>query len=160
MLPDFLIEKAKNDKLNPIARARVFKKLIDRFGLKTGEIAKRIGKSSSYVSNALRLLSLPEALKDGLVAGFISSGHGRALAAISNKRKMITAYKQVLRQEGTVRMAEALARKITRRRRRKAKTDPLLKIKKEIAQALDGATEPLLKKIHSLLTKPNLLKGQ
>lgn len=144
-------------KLNPIAQAKALKKLIDKSGLKTKEVAKRIGKSSSYVSNTLRLLKLPEALKDGLVSGLISAGHARALAAIDSKKAMVTAYKQILRQEGTVRMAEALARKIKGKKR---KTASLRKIKKEISQAFKRAPEPLLRKIHRLLTKPNLSKGQ
>lgn len=155
MLPDSLIKRAKEERLNPIKQARLFKKLVNKFGLSTGTIAKRIGKSPSYVSNTFRLLTLPEALQDGLVTGLISSGHARALAAIDDKKAMINGYKQILREEGSVRMAEALARKIKGK-----KPDPLKEIKKEIAQALKKAPEPLLKKIHRLLTKPNLFKGQ
>ena len=112
MLPDTLIEEVRKEKLGAIARAKILKRLIDEFGLTTGEIAKRIGRSPSYVSNTLRLLTLPEALKDGLASGQISPGHARALAAIGDKRKMIAAYKQILREEGSVREAEALARKM------------------------------------------------
>lgn len=186
MLPDSLIEKAKSKELKPIGRAKVFKKLIDEFGLTTGEIAKRIGKSSSYVSNTLRLLTLPEALRDGLASGLIFSGHGRALAAIVDQRMMIVAYKQILRKEGSVREAEELARRLKKKTAGKSKEKReivLEKMKRKISQALDGArvdlshsrvqtrisislrgndgkTEDWLKKVYRRLTRPNSSKGQ
>ena len=169
MLPD--------KKKNPIAQARVFQRLIDKSELTVTQVAKRIHRSPSYVSNTLRLLSLPEALQDALISGLIMAGHGRALAAISDKRAMITAYKEILKKDGSVRMAEALARKMKKKKVRH------LKIKKGISRALGGAkvelsrsrvqsrivitlkggyekTEPHLRKIYQRLTKPNLVKGQ
>jgi len=185
MLPDSLIEKAKNEKINPIARAKLFKRLISRFGLKTGEAAKRIGRSPSYISNTLRLLTLPEALKDALVSGLISAGHARALAAIVDQRKMISAYKQILRQDGSVRMAEALAQEAKKSAgKSKKKTDDVFKkMERKISQALDGAevnlassrvqtkisisfkgsnkkTKRWLRQIYCRLINPNLSKGQ
>ena len=76
------------------------------------EIARRVGKSQAYVSNSLRLLTLPDALKDGLLSGLISEGHARALAAIVDSRLMIEAYKIVLKESGSVRRAEDLARRM------------------------------------------------
>jgi ParB family chromosome partitioning protein len=85
---------------------------MNEFGLTTSEIAVRIGKSVAYVSNSLRLLSLPDALKDGLLSGLITEGHARALAAIDDPGLMIEAYKIVLRESGSVRRAEELARRM------------------------------------------------
>jgi ParB family chromosome partitioning protein len=85
---------------------------MNEFGLTTSEIAVRIGKSVAYVSNSLRLLSLPDALKDGLLSGLISEGHARALAAIDDSSLMIEAYKIILRESGSVRRAEELARRM------------------------------------------------
>ena len=65
-----------------------------------------------FVSNSLRLLSLPDALKDGLLSGLISEGHARALAAIDDSNLMIEAYKIILRESGSVRRAEELARRM------------------------------------------------
>lgn len=59
----------------------------------------------------MRLLELPDALKDGLITGVISEGHARALAAIPEKQQMIEAYKMILREGGSVRRAEELARR-------------------------------------------------
>jgi ParB family chromosome partitioning protein len=85
---------------------------MNEFGLTTSEIAVRIGKSVAYVSNSIRLLSLPDALKDGLLSGLISEGHARALAAIDDQQLMVEAYKIILRESGSVRRAEELARRM------------------------------------------------
>lgn len=186
MLPDSLIERVREEKLDPVKRAKLFRRLIDEFGLTTGKIAKRIRKSPSYVSNTLRLLDLPEALKDGLVSGLITPGHGRALAAIEDQKMMVAAYKQILRNEGSVREAESLARKIKKKTVGKIKkklTESFEKMEKGLSRVLGGAkvelsrsrsqtrilisqkgnldqTEPWLKKIYWRLTKPSLPKGQ
>jgi ParB-like chromosome segregation protein Spo0J len=81
------------------------------FNLSNIEIAKRIGKSPAYISNTLRLLDLPDALKDGLISGVISEGHARALSGIPDIQMMIEAYKIILKEGGSVRRAEELARR-------------------------------------------------
>jgi len=112
MLEMALVENVQRVDLNPLDRAKGFERLMNEFGLTTSEIAVRIGKSVAYVSNSLRLLSLPDALKDGLLSGLISEGHARALAAIDDTNLMIEAYKIVLRESGSVRRAEELARRM------------------------------------------------
>ena len=96
MLEMALVENVQRVDLNPIDRAKGFERLMNEFGLTTSEIAVRIGKSVAYVSNSLRLLSLPDALKDGLLSGLISEGHARALAAVDDPSLMIEAYKIIL----------------------------------------------------------------
>jgi ParB family chromosome partitioning protein len=112
MLEMALVENVQRVDLNPLDRAKGFERLMNEFGLTTSEIAVRIGKSVAYVSNSLRLLSLPDALKDGLLSGLITEGHARALAAIDDPGLMIEAYKIVLRESGSVRRAEELARRM------------------------------------------------
>lgn len=111
MLEMAIIENVQRTDLNPIERAKAFERLHLEFGLQTGQIAERVGKSASYVSNSLRLLSLPDALTDGLLSGVISEGHARALAAIEDPKTMIEAYKIVLKESASVRRAEELARR-------------------------------------------------
>lgn len=111
MLELALVENVQRTDLNPIERAKAFQRLMEEFGLSSSEVAVRIGKSAAYVSNTMRLLTLPDAVKDGLISGLISEGHARALAGISDVKTMIEAYKLVLREEGTVRRAEELARR-------------------------------------------------
>src|SRR3990167_5086942 len=112
MLEMALVENVQRVDLNALDRAKGFERLMNEFGLTTSEIAVRIGKSVAYVSNSLRLLSLPDALKDGLLSGLITEGHARALAAIDDAQLMIEAYKIVLRESGSVRRAEELARRM------------------------------------------------
>src|SRR3990172_5364700 len=68
MLEMALVENVQRVDLNPLDRANGFERLMNEFGLTTSEIAARIGKSVAYVSNSMRLLSLPDALKDGLLS--------------------------------------------------------------------------------------------
>lgn len=112
MLEMALVENVQRTDLNPVDRAKAFDRLINEFNLTTTEIAKRIGKSAAFVSNTLRLLTLPDALKDGLLSGLITEGHARALAAIEDVRAMVEAYKIVLKESASVRRAEDLARKM------------------------------------------------
>ena len=67
MLEMALVENVQRVDLNPLDRAKGFERLMTEFGLSTSEISVRIGKSPAYVSNSLRMLSLPDALKDGLL---------------------------------------------------------------------------------------------
>lgn len=112
MLEMALVENVQRLDLNPLDRAKGFKRLIDEFGLSATQVAQRIGKSTSYISNTMRLLALPDALKDGLLQGLITEGHARALAAIEDTQLMIEAYKIVLREAASVRRAEDLARRM------------------------------------------------
>jgi ParB family chromosome partitioning protein len=117
MLEMAIIENIQRFDLNPIERAKAFERLMREFRLQSTEIATKIGKSPSFVSNSLRLLKLPDALKDGLLTGVISEGHARALAAIEDTRTMIEAYKMVLKESASVRRAEELARRFKHQNR-------------------------------------------
>ncbi|MFC1627411.1 ParB/RepB/Spo0J family partition protein, partial [Patescibacteria group bacterium] len=112
MLEMAIVENVQRVDLNAIDRAKGFERLIEEFDLSNAEVAKRISKSPSYVSNSLRLLSLPDALKDGLISGLISEGHARALSSIEDKNMMIDAYKIILKESGSVRRAEELSRRM------------------------------------------------
>ncbi len=111
MLEMAIVENVQRSDLNPVDRANSFERLMREFTLTNIEISTRIGKSPSFVSNTLKLLELPDALKDGLISGVISEGHARALAAIPDTQLMIEAYKMILREGGSVRRAEELARR-------------------------------------------------
>jgi ParB family chromosome partitioning protein len=112
MLEMAIIENVQRVDLNPMDRAQAFQRLQGDYDLTTTQIAERIGKSLSYVSNSMRLLRLPSALQDGLLGGMISEGHARALASIEDDRLMIEAYKIIMKENGSVRRAEDLARRM------------------------------------------------
>ena len=110
MLEMALIENVQREDLTSLDRAKAFQQLQEEFGLSVSEIAQRIGKSVAYVSNSLRLLLLPDAVKDGLLSGLISEGHARAIAGLKTTEKIIQVYKQILREKASVRRAEELSR--------------------------------------------------
>ena|SRR3989344_4137577 len=149
MLEMALVENVQRSDLNPLEKARAFDRLINEFGLTTGEVAKRIGKSPAFVSNSLRMLTLPDALKDGLLTGMITEGHARALSAIDDPQKLIEAYKIILREAGSVRRAEELARRMKQGNAistRSVPTRPPL----IISQQTDEIREKLLIKLDSI----------
>ncbi len=112
MLEMSIVENVQREDLNPIERALAYRRLIDEFGLGTNEVAKRVGKSAPTVSNTIRLLSLPDAIKDALVAGVITEGHVRPLISLGDPKLMLELFKRILRDNCTVRQTEELARKI------------------------------------------------
>lgn len=116
MLEMALVENVQREDLNPIERGRAFQRLIQEFGLPIIEVAKRVGKSSSYISNSIRLLSLPDAIKDGLLSGAITEGHARAITGLGEPELKISAYKTILAQDASVRDTEELARRIKAKR--------------------------------------------
>lgn len=143
MLEMALVENVQRVDLNPLDRAKGFERLMNEFGLTTSEIAVRIGKSVAYVSNSLRLLSLPDALKDGLLSGLITEGHARALAAIDDSNLMIEAYKIVLKESGSVRRAEELARRMKVKSNQEArKADEHIRI---VSEEIDRMQEDMEK---------------
>lgn len=111
MLEMALVENVQRTDLNPIERAKAFERLMAEFSLSTSDIADRIGKSPAYVSNTMRLMALPDAIKDGLISGVISEGHARALLGASDVKAMIDIYKKLLVEGGNVRRAEELVRR-------------------------------------------------
>lgn len=150
MLEMALVENVQRVDLNPLDRAKGFERLQNEFGLTTSEIAVRIGKSVAYVSNSLRLLTLPDALKDGLISGLITEGHARALAAIDDHNPMVEAYKTILRESGSVRRAEELARRMKHKAGQKPKKgerrDQARIVSEEIDEIQEGLEKALSKK--------------
>lgn len=112
MLEMSIVENVQREDLNPIERALAYKRLIDEFGLATNEVAKRVGKSAPAVSNTIRLLSLPDAIKDALVAGVITEGHVRPLISLGDAKLMLDLFKKILRENSTVRQTEEMARQV------------------------------------------------
>lgn len=107
-----IVENVQRIDLNPLERAQAYRRLMDEFGLANQEIADRVSKSPAYISNTIRLLSLPDALKDALMSGATSEGHARALAALEDPHLIINAYKEVLKRNLSVRGTEEMVRKL------------------------------------------------
>lgn len=158
MLEMAIVENVQREDLNPIERAQSFERLIEEFGLPVSEIAKRIGKSDSYVSNTLRLLALPDAIKDGLMSGAITEGHARAIAGLGDVKLMVEAYKKILADSISVRGAEDLARRVKSEIQKKVHSrvqrihnEELDKIASDLAQAVDGLVKITQSKVEARL---------
>lgn len=112
MLEMAIVENVQRIDLNPLERAQAYRRLMDEFGLANQEIAGRVSKSPAYISNTIRLLILPDALKDALMSGATTEGHARALAALEDPHIIINAYKEVLKRNLSVRGTEELVRRL------------------------------------------------
>lgn len=115
-----IIENLQREDLNVVDRARAFFRLVNEFKFTHSEVAKKIGKSREYVSNSLRILTLPEEIITGLSEGKITDGHTRPLLMLADHPEEQTVlFKEIVYKKITVREAERLARRIAFDRVRK-----------------------------------------
>lgn len=112
MLEMAIVENVQRVDLNPLERAQAYKRLMEEFGLANAEISQRVSKSPAYISNTIKLLTLPDALKDALMSGQTSEGHARSLAALEDPHTIVDAYKEVLKRNLSVRGTEDLVRRL------------------------------------------------
>lgn len=134
-----LIENIQRTDLNPLEEAEAYRKLIDKFGLTQEEAAKKVGKNRSTVTNALRLLQLPEYVKEDLLSGQLTEGHARALLALlSSPATMKEIRDQIIAKQLSVRQTEKLIKTITREVTAKA---PSKTKEKEFSKSVKKAFE-------------------
>ena len=120
-----IIENLQREDLRVVDRARAFSRLVSEFKFTHNEVAKKIGKSREYVSNSLRILTLPEEIINGLSEGKISDGHTRPLLMLADHpEEQLVLFKEIVYKKITVREAERLARKIAYDRVRKKEFMP------------------------------------
>jgi len=120
-----IIENLQREDLSVVDRARAFSRLVSEFKFTHNEVAKKIGKSREYVSNSLRILTLPEEIINGLSEGKISDGHTRPLLMLADHpEEQLVLFKEIVYKKITVREAERLARKIAYDRVRKKEFMP------------------------------------
>lgn len=115
MLEMAIVENVQRVDLNPLERAQAYRRLMEEFNLTNSEISERVSKSPSYISNTIRLLTLPDALKDALMSGQTTEGHVRALSSLEDPHLMIDAYKEVLKKNLSVRGTEEMVRRLRSR---------------------------------------------
>ena len=101
-----IIENLQRSNLNPIEEAKAYRSLINELAYSHEELAKAMGKSRPYISNALRLLQLPQEIQTSIENGKLSQGHARALLAVEDTKKQLTIYHQVLTEKWSVRTLE------------------------------------------------------
>jgi len=108
-----IIENVQRSDLSALEQAEAYRQLAEDFDMSHEEIAARVGKSRVAVTNTLRLLKLPDAIKNALIEGRVSEGHARALLALSTPEAQTAALHTVLKQEFNVRQTEELVRKLS-----------------------------------------------
>jgi len=123
-----LVENIQRRDLNPLEEAHAFRQLIDEHGLTQEKLGQRIGKSRVAVTNTLRLLQLPEPVREALASGSITEGHARAILMANGETQRLLLLERVLADHLSVRDTEALARQLNapsaRTHAAEAVTDP------------------------------------
>ena len=151
MLELALVENIQRADLNPLEEAAAYRQLMDEFGLTQEEVARRVGKSRAAVANTVRLLRLPDEVKEALAAGRISEGHARALLSLPTARLQRQALALVEKRGLNVRQTEALVRKL--------QTEP--EEPRPRPEPLSPQDRDVVEKFQSRLgTKVNLVRGK
>ena len=126
-----LIENIQRENLNPIEEAIAYKRLLTEFNLKQDEVAERVSKSRTAVTNSMRLLKLNEKVQQMVIDDMISTGHARALLGLNDLEKQYTVAQQIFDEKLSVRETEKLVKKIQQEKNQKdteknKKIDPKL----------------------------------
>ena len=107
-----LIENIQREDLNPIEEAMAFKRLLEEFHLKQDEVAERVSKSRTAVTNVMRLLKLEKEVQQMLIDEMITAGHARALLAITDRDTQIQIANKIFDEKLSVRETEKLVKSI------------------------------------------------
>ena len=116
-----LIEKIQRENLNPIEEAIAFKRLLEEFNLKQDEVAERVSKSRTAVTNSMRLLKLSDKVQQMIIDDMISTGHARALLAIDDPELQYTLANKIFDEKLSVRETEKLVKEIKNPKKPKEK---------------------------------------
>src|SRR3989344_3530082 len=132
-----IIENIQREDLSPVDRARAFDRLHKEFNFKHHEIGKKVGKSREFVSNSLRILSLPEYIINALSENKITEGHTRPLMMLVDRpQEQETLFKEIIFKKLNVREAESIARHIAVERARKLIDHELIEIEDQFKEKL------------------------
>ena len=137
-----LIENIQREDLNPIEEAMAYKRLMEEFHLKQDEIADRVAKSRTAVTNSMRLLKLSSKVQEMVIADMISAGHARALLGISDEALQETTAMKVFDEKLSVRETEKLVKNLV---------SPAKKVKTEKNTAEDAIYESLEEKMKGIM---------
>ena len=116
-----LIENIQRENLNPIEEAMAFKKLLEEFNLKQDEVAERVSKSRTAVTNSMRLLKLDQRVQQMIIDDMISTGHARALLAIDDPEQQYMLANKIFDEKLSVRETEKLIKEIKNPKKQKEK---------------------------------------
>ena len=119
-----LIENIQRENLNPIEEAMAFKRLLEEFHLKQDEVAERVSKSRTAVTNSMRLLKLSDKVKQMIIDDMISTGHARALLAIEDEEQQYLLATKIFDKKLSVRETEKLVKSLKNPKKEVKKTTP------------------------------------
>ena len=134
-----IIENMQREDLSPIEEAEGLNQMIKIYGLTQDEVSKSISKSRPYISNALRLLKLPEEIKQLVTEGKISAGHARALITIDNKKTQAEICAKIIDQDLSVRKTEEIVAALGRpgkKTEKKRKSPETVSVESELRDIL------------------------
>jgi ParB family chromosome partitioning protein len=106
-----IIENIQRENLNPMEEADAYRRLMDMFHLTQDQVAQRVGKSRSAVANFIRLLNLPDEIKDSIMDNVISMGHARALLGLASASQQRAVWRQIISKGLSVRQTEEIIKK-------------------------------------------------
>ena len=136
-----LIENIQRENLNPIEEAEAFQKICEEFGVTQEDVSLNVGKSRPYITNALRLLKLPEEIQKMVLEEKLTNGHARALVSVENAKKQIALAEKIVAEGLTVRETEKLVYETDAKKGRpagnaKAKNTDITEIETELKDIL------------------------
>ena len=134
-----LIENIQRENLNVVEEAKAYKNLIELNGIKNEELSKKIGKSSSHISNLIRILDLNDEIHQMIIDGKISMGHARALIGVPNA---VQKAKEIFEKKLSVRDVERSTSKHKQTRKKQSEKDPnIADLEKELSDKIGLKTE-------------------
>jgi ParB family transcriptional regulator, chromosome partitioning protein len=150
MLTLALVENLQRADLNPLEEAEGYERLIDEFGLTQQQVADAVGKDRTTITNLLRVLTLPTAIRQLLERGHITAGHARALLPIKDERRQLDLANEIVARQLSVREVEARARELNGEGAPKAQPDAT---PRPAPAAGAASTSPAVRRIEELLRK-------
>ncbi|MCR5672194.1 MAG: ParB/RepB/Spo0J family partition protein [Lachnospiraceae bacterium] len=131
-----LIENIQRTDLNPIEEAKAYKSLIDEYNYKQDELAERVSKSRTTITNAMRLLKLADNVQDMIIEDMISAGHARALLSIDNPEEQYELAQRVMDEKLSVRDIEKIVKDKNKPKIQKKKNEKMEALYNDIAEKL------------------------
>lgn len=147
-----LIENLQRENLNPIEEALSYKALLDDFSLTQEQVSEQVGKSRSAIANSIRLLSLPQKVREMLESGTLSSGHARAILSVNDEDAKLLLAEKIVENALSVRQAEQLAKSLNNPKKGNKKAETITQLDLQLGE--------IQKRMSDILgTKVKILNG-
>lgn len=136
-----LIENIQRENLNALEEAQAYNRLMSEFGLTQEDLSRRLGKSRPFIANMVRLLNLPQEIKEMVIDGSLTAGHARALITIKDKDKQMAAALKIVRRHLNVRQAEQMVKKMIEEKKNEEfpGKDPVIEVSEDVVGKILGA---------------------